>query len=289
MPAGWNGYGQQGTQPQPPTQQYNPNLNTGAQTESLDRAMGAMKLNNGAPSQPRGATGAASGSGSTQHGRHTPRGGGGDRGSRRGRGGNRGNGHPSHQAAQELKIPTTDFDFQANNNRFVKTSIPKPQQILDGTSPDGTTPTTADAPENATATLSNEAAVDDAANATEKKEDEKAYNPSKSFFDNISSDLSTKKAPPKPVTAGAALGDRGPSRGGNSNGGGRGRGGGRSRRDEERERNLETFGEPGGVGMMGPGAYVGGYGGYRGKRRRGGPGARGSRGGAPKAIAQHSG
>ncbi|CAG8776176.1 4705_t:CDS:1, partial [Acaulospora colombiana] len=76
------------------------------------------------------------------------------------------------------------------------------------------------------------------------------------------------------------------ARGGNNNsGGGRGRGGGRSRRDEERDRNLETFGEPGGVGMMGPGAYVGGYGGYRGKRRRGGPGARGSRGGAPKAIA----
>ena len=48
------------------------------------------------------------------------------------------------------------------------------------------------------------------------------------------------------------------------------------KREEERERNVATFGEPGGVGLMGPGAYVGGWGGYG---RRGG--GRGRRGGAP--------
>jgi protein LSM14 len=37
---------------------------------------------------------------------------------------------------------------------------------------------------------------------------------------------------------------------------------------------VATFGEPGGIGLMGPGAYVGGYGrrGGGGRGRRGGPG-----------------
>ncbi|CAG8740806.1 16626_t:CDS:2, partial [Acaulospora colombiana] len=198
MPAGWNGYGQQGTQPQPPTQQYNQNLNT------VDRAMGAMKLNNGAPSQPKGPVAGVSGSGPAQTGRHTPRGQGG--GPRRGRGGNRGNGHQSHQAAQEIKIPTTDFDFQASNRRFDKTSIAKHHQFLDATSPDGTTPTNTDAPENPTVASPNEAVVDETADATDKKEDDKAYNPTRSFFDNISSDLTAKKAASRPAAGtGAAL------------------------------------------------------------------------------------
>lgn len=89
------------------------------------------------------------------------------------------------------------------------------------------------------------------------KEDEKdaAYNPKKSFFDTLSS------------------GSNGPTGDGRGRGGRRG--GGRNRREEERERNVATFGEPGGVGLMGPGAYVGGWGGYG---RRGG--GRGRRGGA---------
>ena len=40
--------------------------------------------------------------------------------------------------------------------------------------------------------------------------------------------------------------------------------------EEERERNVATFGEPGGIGLMGPGAYVGGYGRRGGRGRRGG-------------------
>jgi len=71
----------------------------------------------------------------------------------------------------------------------------------------------------------------------------------------------------------------------------RGRGRGRSRRDEERDRNVETFGEAGGIGLLGPGQYVSGFGGFRGRKRRGAPsgarlGAPGGRRarGAPRAI-----
>jgi protein LSM14 len=89
--------------------------------------------------------------------------------------------------------------------------------------------------------------------AAGEEEEQGAYNPKKSFFDALT-----------PTRGGPVGGERG----------GRGRGrGGRSRRDEERDKNVATFGEPGGVGLMGPGAYVGGYGG-----RRGG-GGRGRRGG----------
>ena len=93
----------------------------------------------------------------------------------------------------------------------------------------------------------------------EVKEDdaEPAYNPGKSFFDSLSS--STQAQPPA---------QRGTGRGG--------RGGARHRREEERERNVATFGEPGGVGLMGPGAYVGGWGGFG--RRGGGRGRRGQQG-----------
>jgi len=51
----------------------------------------------------------------------------------------------------------------------------------------------------------------------------------------------------------------------------RGRGRGRSRRDEERDRNVETFGEAGGIGLLGPGQYVSGFDGFRGRKRRGSP------------------
>ncbi|KAL0946386.1 hypothetical protein HGRIS_012616 [Hohenbuehelia grisea] len=80
---------------------------------------------------------------------------------------------------------------------------------------------------------------------------EPAYNPQKSFFDGLTSST-------RPVSNGPRGG--GPSRRG-------GPGMGRNRREEERQRNVATFGEPGGVGLMGPGAYVGGWGGYG---RRGG-------------------
>jgi protein LSM14 len=96
---------------------------------------------------------------------------------------------------------------------------------------------------------------------------EKAYNPQKSFFDTLT--------PGPPMNSNGRGGGQG--RGGDRGRGGRGRGG--RRREEERERNVATFGEPGGVGLMGPGAYVGGWGGYG--RRGGTGGQRGGRRGGP--------
>jgi protein LSM14 len=101
--------------------------------------------------------------------------------------------------------------------------------------------------------VDDENAVPSDPDSSEDKKDDGAYNPTKSFFDSLSS--STQAAPP-------------PTRGT----GGRRGGGGRNRREEERERNVATFGEPGGVGLMGPGAYVGGWGGFG---RRGGRPRRG--------------
>ncbi|KAH0826884.1 hypothetical protein J3R83DRAFT_4430 [Lanmaoa asiatica] len=155
-----------------------------------------------------------------------------------GRGGRRGHhGHGPTVKGSELKVPTTDFDFQSSNARFDKSAI---------------------VPKKSKDTSEGEAVTSEGgADTPSKEEDEKerAYNPQKSFFDSLSS--STQAAPP-------------PSRGGN----GRRGGGGRNRREEEREKNVATFGEPGGVGLMGPGAYVGGWGGYGrrgGRPRRGAP------------------
>ncbi|KAI0723832.1 Scd6-like Sm domain-containing protein [Cerioporus squamosus] len=153
------------------------------------------------------------------------------------RGGRRGGrGQGQEIKAGDLRIPNVPFDFDASNSRFDKAAL--------APSPRGT-PKNDDEGE--------EGEVDE----EEKKDDgtTTAYNPKKSFFDSLSS------------------GSNGPSADGRGRGGRRG--GGRNRREEERERNVATFGEPGGVGLMGPGAYVGGWGGYG---RRGG--GRGRRGGA---------
>jgi len=137
----------------------------------------------------------------------------------------------------DLRVPTTDFDFEGSNARFDKTAVAPPLSAkTDGSVPED-----------------GEVQDDDV---------EKAYNPGKSFFDSLSS--STQAQPPA---------QRGGARGG--------RGGARTRREEERERNVATFGEPGGIGLMGPGAYVGGWGasGRRpgrgsGRRTQGQPGTR---------------
>ncbi|KAH9066257.1 Scd6-like Sm domain-containing protein [Lactarius vividus] len=128
----------------------------------------------------------------------------------------------------DIRVPTTDFDFEGSNARFDKSALAPPTS----------------AKTESTSVEEGEVQEEDA---------QKAYNPGKSFFDSLSS---STQAPP--------LAQRGTGRGG--------RGGGRNRREEERERNVATFGEPGGVGLMGPGAYVGGWGGYG--RRGGGRGRR---------------
>jgi protein LSM14 len=149
----------------------------------------------------------------------------------RGGGGRRGGSNATRDVkVGDIRVPTTDFDFEGSNARFDKSALaPPPSAKTDGST------------------------VEEG----EVQEDDipRAYNPGKSFFDSLSS--STQAPPPAPHGSGRG-----------------GRGGGRNRREEERERNVATFGEPGGVGLMGPGAYVGGWGGFG--RRGGGRGRRGS-------------
>lgn len=166
------------------------------------------------------------------------------------RGGHNGGGRQSQQQpTEQLKVPTTDFDFESMNAKFNKVALAQQQQAV---ASEGSTGAEGDEGEAKDKTNG-----DGTAAATEKKP-EPAYNPQKSFFDQLSSSTAT------PVSAAPGGGGRGRRGGG---------GGGRNRREEERERNVATFGEPGGVGLMGPGAYVGGWGGYGrrgGRPRRGG-------------------
>jgi len=195
------------------------------------------------------------------------------RGAHRGeRGRGRGYGRPhTGPIPAAASIPTTDYDFQSNNQRFDKMAIAQEHPALQ--------PKLAAPAENISSTDGAEKPTNGHAESAEPKK-EKFYNPSKSFFDNISSDANKMK-PERPVPVSAPA-ERGRARG---------RGRGRSRRDEERDRNVETFGEAGGIGLLGPGQYVSGFGGFRGRKRRGaprgaGPGAPGGgRGrGAPRAV-----
>lgn len=240
--------------------------------------MGAMRIHQGPVTRS---------SGNLPVGGHGSRG-----GPRRGRGGRPNGSYHQQTPHHEIKVPVTDFDFEASNKRFDKSSAAKHVQLINGPSsnaaPNGAAPAsdTEDrskplTPVNgASAAPKEEGEVSDTSIPKESGDKlEKAYNPSKSFFDNISSDskkLALSRAAPEEGDTAAKNTGEGAR--------GRGRGRGRARRDEERERNVETFGEPGGVGMLGPGAYIGGYGGYRGKRRRGGGrgGHRGGGGGAPR-------
>ena len=177
--------------------------------ETIERAIGDLRVSNGANGQqPQGQP---------------------QRGGRRG-----GRGGGPELKVGDLRVPTTDFDFESSNARFDKAAL--------APSPRGT-------PKN-----DSEGSEGPEAEGTSKEEEEKmAYNPKRSFFDQLSS------------------GSNGPQADGRGRGGRRG--GGRNRREEERERNVATFGEPGGVRS---GGYAGGWGGYG---RRGG--GRGRRGGAP--------
>ncbi|KAF7799598.1 hypothetical protein EIP86_010836 [Pleurotus ostreatoroseus] len=181
-----------------------------ASLESVERALGDLRVNGGETS-------------------NNTRGGHG--------GGRRGGRH--HEAKQgDLRVPTTDFDFESANARFDKSALSPNKPAKSGE----TTPQVA-AEEDG----------EEKKKAKDKEAAPSAYNPKQSFFDSLSS------------------GSNGPSSEGRGRGGGRRGGGGRNRREEERERNVATFGEPGGIGLMGPGAYVGGWGGYG---RRGGRGRR---------------
>ena len=194
----------------PKIQQRNNSVNSAtASLETVERAIGDLRVD-GPSGAPQGGRGGRSG------GRH------------------------ADSRATELKVPTTDFDFEGSNARFDKSSLGPGAKHSKSQSGEATPDAQEEEKEDG-----------------EEEEKEKAYNPKKSFFDSLSS------------------GSLEPATGGRGRGGRRG-GGGRNRREEERERNVATFGEPGGIGLMGPGAYVGGWGGYG---RRGG--GRGRRGGGP--------
>ena len=155
------------------------------------------------------------------------------------RNGQRSNAH----AHAEITVPTTDFDFAGMNARFDKSALNPSRSNGTEDDDDATNP-------------SEEEGEVKAKPKSPNPQNEPSYNPKSSFFDSLST--SAGGLPPN-----AGRGGRG-----------RGRGIGKSRREEEREKNVATFGEPGGVGLMGPNAYVGGYGrrgGMRGGRRGGGP------------------
>lgn len=152
-------------------------------------------------------------------------------------GGGLNNNYGNHRAGPPV-IPDTEFDFASSNSRFDKAAVAA--NVNGAVSPDSPEP---------------------------GQVETKYYDKSRSFFDDISSD-SKAKVP-----------GQGPGRGG-GRGGGRGRGqyngGGRNRREDERNRNLSTFGEAGVTNGTGngywPGGGVGngggGGGGWRGRRRR---------------------
>ncbi|KAF8662694.1 hypothetical protein AX16_001136 [Volvariella volvacea WC 439] len=230
---------QQQQQQRPPQNRRNNNSvqNAAASLETVERAIGDLRISNQQANQTNGHPG--------HHGGHNNHHGG-------GRGGRRG-GAPKHE---QMKVPTTDFDFASSNAKFDKASV---AQSVAGSTATSAANAGQGQGQNEEAKEGEEGQDND---KSEKDLTPAAYNPQKSFFDSLSS-----SALPAPSGRGGSGGGGGGGRGG--------RGGGRNRREEEREKNISTFGEPGGVGLMGPGAYVGGYG------RRGGGGGRPRRGGPP--------
>lgn len=150
-----------------------------------------------------------------------------------GRGGApRGRGRGGRGPAAKVEVPDSDFNFMESNAKFNKEDVVK--EAIAGSplteTPNGTAPAPVEQP----------ASTDDVP---------VAYNKSRSFFDNISSEAKDRadSSGPKP--------------------------GGREWRSEEQRRNMETFGQ---------GSVDGGHRNYRGRGRGRGRGGRGrgySRGG----------
>jgi len=232
------------SRPQPQSRRSNPVHTAAASLETVERALGDLRVSNG------------------NDGR-------GGRGGRRGYSNNAGGGGGAK--VEQIKVPATDFDFESSNAKFDKAALsPRGtgKRVVGSVDEDevATNPSDVEGEGESNGKVrSKEKEKEDG--EKEREKEKAAYNPQKSFFDSLSS--STQGPPPPSGRGGAGEGRRG---------GGRGGGGiGRNRREEERERNVATFGEPGGVGLMGPGAYVGGWGGYG---RRGGRRGRGGIAGA---------
>ena len=160
------------------------------------------------------------------------------------RGNNRGNRRHTDHQGKKVEVPTTDYDFESANAKFNKQDLVK-EAIASG-SPLAT-------PLEETNGAASLPAVNGDKEGTEAMASNStvAYNKNSSFFDNISSES-------KDRTDGEGH-----------------RLGGREFRSEERQKNLETFGQ----GSVDNG-YRGGYGrGGRGRGRNYGRGRSGARGG----------
>jgi len=205
-----------------PTRRANPVNSAAASLETVERALGDLRVNGGGPANMT----------------HPNRGG------RRS--------HPRGARpndVEQITVPATDFDFQSSNAKFEKEARSPVPPKDDSTNGD-------------TSGKNNNNSNNSERQQGDKDQVGLAYNRSTSFFDSLSS---SADAPAPGVSGGHNGSGRGRRGGGNM---------GRNRREEERERNVATFGEPGGVGLLGPGGYVGGWGGYGrrgGRPRRGGP------------------
>ena len=169
-------------------------------------------------------------------------------GYRGGRGTHRGGRPHADQQSKKVEVPNTDYDFESANAKFNKQDLVK-EAIASGS------PTAASG-DDTTVNGSTEDPFQRMRKASEPSVDLSSgvgYNRSSSFFDNISSESKDRE------------GDGGKKLGG------------REFRNEERQKNLETFGQ---------GSVDNNYrGGYRGRGRgrgfgrgRGGYGGRGARG-----------
>ncbi|KAL2110676.1 hypothetical protein VUR80DRAFT_882 [Thermomyces stellatus] len=140
----------------------------------------------------------------------------------------RGRGRGGRGAASKIEVPDVDFDFAESNAKFNKDDLVR--EAISAASPaaEDANPANGEAGESVT---------------SDKPADQQAYNKSRSFFDNISSEAKER----------AESGGQKP--------------GGREWRGEEHRKNIETFGQ---------GSVDGGYRNYRGRGRgRGGPRGRG--------------
>lgn len=122
------------------------------------------------------------------------------------------NGAISSNSGPKPEVPTTDFDFESSNARFDKAALSKSGVDSEDGENNNNSP--------------------EGAAAADNKDDAKspAYNPKSSFFDSLTPGPAP---PPRGNRGGRGRGGRGPSLA-------------RSRREEERQRNVATFGEPGG-------------------------------------------
>jgi protein LSM14 len=164
----------------------------------------------------------------------------------RGRGRGRGRGGPAgvrrESAHKPVEVPTEDYDFQSANAKFNKQDLVK-EQIASGE------PLASPQNGNVPDPISNGHTETEEVVIPAKPGAEKGYDKKSSFFDNISSDLKDRQ-----VTQGEMID-------------------GRAMRRDERNKNVDTFGQ---------GSVDNGYrGGFRGRGRGGrGFGRGGPRGGA---------